>query len=169
LASTYSTIGSPPKLLTNDEAASLYLAHKLINMRLINVEDYSMGEFIGRNVPDYAILSHTWGKEEVSFQDIQNLEAAKQKEGFKKIAFCCEQARGDRLKWAWVDTCCVDKTSSAELSEAINSMFEWYSRAMVCYAYLSDVFISYNYTLLAFDFDPIPRSRWFTRGWTLKS
>jgi hypothetical protein len=58
-------------------------------------------------------------------------------------------------------SCCIDKTSSAELSEAINSMFRWYSRSKVCYAYLTDV--SYD----GFD-DSLPKSRWFTRGWTLQ-
>jgi hypothetical protein len=137
-------------------------------MRLINVNDCSLSEFIGRNVPQYAILSHTWGDDEVSFKDIQNFNAARSKEGFKKIDFCCKQAKEDHFEWVWVDTCCIDKTSSAELSEAINSMFRWYSEAMVCYAYLSDVSISYNDKPEDFDLGTLRKSRWFTRGWTLQ-
>jgi hypothetical protein len=137
-------------------------------MRLINVNNYSLSEFIGRNIPPYAILSHTWGDDEVSLKDIQDVNAASRKEGFKKIDFCCNQAKEDGFEWAWVDTCCIDKTSSAELSEAINSMFQWYSQAMVCYAYLSDVSISYNAKRDDFDLDTLRNSRWFTRGWTLQ-
>jgi hypothetical protein len=137
-------------------------------MRLISVKDYSLSEFIGRNVPPYAILSHTWGDDEVSFKDIQDLNAASRKEGFKKIGLCCKQAKEDGFEWVWVDTCCIDKTSSAELSEAINSMFQWYSLAMVCYTYLSDVSISYYDKPDDFDLGTLRNSRWFTRGWTLQ-
>jgi hypothetical protein len=67
-----------------------------------------------------------------------------------------------------VDTCCIDKKSSAELSEAINSMFRWYKNAAVCYAYLSDVRITGDKRdslpqILGFE-----QSKWFTRGWTLQ-
>lgn len=80
------------------------------------------------------------------------------KPGFTKIQYCCEQAIQDQLDWAWVDTACINKESSAELSEAINSMFSWYAQAAICYAYLSDI---------AGQRDITP-SRWFTRGWTLQ-
>lgn len=144
-------------------------------MWLIDVHTYTLQEFLGSssNFPNYAILSHTWEDEEVSFQDLRySLPYAKQKKGFKKIKYCCEQAAQDGFTWAWVDTCCIDKTSSAELSEAINSMYNWYETAMVCYAYLSDVG-----TVLEFEFywDKNARiwhraslPRWFTRGWTLQ-
>ncbi|KIW67315.1 hypothetical protein PV04_06579 [Phialophora macrospora] len=127
--------------------------------------------------PPYAILSHTWGEGEVSFQELGTLEA-KEKAGYWKIERCCEQAKSDGLGYAWVDTCNIDKRSSAELSEAINSMFQWYSQAQVCYAYLADVSL-----LPAGDDDTIssdrtlpyprpvwgfPSSRWFERGWTLQ-
>jgi len=128
-------------------------------MRLINVNNYSVSEFIGRNAYPYAILSHTWGDDEVSFKDIQDVNAARRKESFKKIDFCCKQAKKDKLNGSGSTLCCIDKTSSAELSEAINSMFQWYSRAMVCYAYLSDVSISYNDKRDDFDLDTLRNSR----------
>lgn len=79
---------------------------------------------------------------------------------------CCEQAQRDGLHYAWVYTCCIDKRSSSELSEAINSMFNWYSCASVCYAYLADV---YNHGDDNNDIlDAFSHSRWFTRGWTLQ-
>ncbi|KAJ2988025.1 hypothetical protein NUW58_g257 [Xylaria curta] len=127
---------------------------------------YEIHEFFGDNIPKYAILSHTWGEGEVTFQDIQHLtERVKTKQGFKKIAYTCDQAERDGLSWAWVDTCCIDKSSSAELSEAINSMYGWYDDSATCYAYLVDVPVGD---------DPFAKksafrwSRWFTRGWTLQ-
>lgn len=106
-------------------------------MRLLNASTFRLHEFQSA-IPRYAILSHTWGDEEVTFDEIGTPEA-KNKAGFQKIKQCCVQAESDGLKFAWVDTCCINKASSAELSEAINSMFQWYRQAHVCYAYLTDV------------------------------
>jgi hypothetical protein len=61
------------------------------------------------------------------------------KSGFKNITAVCEQAKNDGYSYVWVDTNCIDKSSSAELTEAINSVFAWYNQASICYAYLSDV------------------------------
>ncbi|KAH7141337.1 hypothetical protein B0J13DRAFT_585727 [Dactylonectria estremocensis] len=98
-------------------------------MRLINVQTLKFEEFFDNAVPEYAILSHTWG-------DAEDAET-------------CNEARRHRLDYVWIDTCCIDKTSSPELSEAINSMF------------------------CQLPVESMPRlkapSRWFTRGWTLQS
>lgn len=92
-------------------------------MHLLNAETYQLETFLDdKKRPKYAILSHTWGVEEVTYQEIANLEQAKLKAGFLKIQYTCEQAIKDGWTHAWVDTCCIDKTSSAELSEAINSI-----------------------------------------------
>lgn len=133
-------------------------------MRLLNTESMRLEEFHGSNIPPYAILSHTWGKEEVSFQDLVVGDSPKLR-GCKKIIGCRNQAISDGYRYIWVDTCCIDKTSSAELSEAINSMFRWYREAEVCYAYLADVDIKTDLTYLQ---SAIENSRWFTRGWTLQ-
>jgi hypothetical protein len=106
--------------------------------RLLHSKSLELEESIGQNIPPYAILSHTWGKEEVFFQDLQTDEAPKNA-GYQKILHCCEEAARDGLEYAWVDTCCIDKTSSSELSKAIKSMYRWYQEAGVCYVYLSDV------------------------------
>jgi hypothetical protein len=124
---------------------------------------------VGDNIPEYAILSHTWGPDtdEVTFQDLRD-GTGQSKPGYKKITFCGDQARYDGLNYFWVDTCCIDKSSSAELAEAINSMFQWYSRAVKCYAYLSEVFVSdYDERQLTWESD-FRSSKWFTRGWTLQ-
>lgn len=91
--------------------------------------------------PPYAILSHRWGKatEEVSFRDIETGADISAKGGYKKFRHCCQQALKDGFQYAWIDTCCIDKSSSAELSEAINSMYNCYMNSHVCYAYLNDV------------------------------
>jgi Heterokaryon incompatibility protein (HET) len=124
-------------------------------------------------IPRYAILSHTWGAdtEEVSFKDMIDGTGIS-KPGYNKIRFCGEQARRDGLQYFWVDTCCIDKSSSTELQEAINSMFRWYRNADKCYVYLTDV----SRPTLGADDKPsqLPwessfrKSRWFTRGWTLQ-
>ncbi|KAI0459856.1 heterokaryon incompatibility protein-domain-containing protein [Xylaria acuta] len=136
-------------------------------MRLINTTSFELKEFIGDptnpRFPRYAILSHTWEQEEVAFQDIQNLDVAKKKAGFSKIAKCCDTALDEGLNWAWVDTCCIDKSNNSELTEAINSMFKWYEAATICYAYLGDI----GDIRIAKHGD-WRDSRWFTRGWTLQ-
>lgn len=140
-------------------------------MRLINVDTLEIEEFVGTDIPPYAILSHTWGHEEVSFQDWQDVSRASRMEGFAKIQGACQQARREELKYVWVDTNCIDKTSSAELSEAINSMYGWYRDASRCYVYLADtpdIAARTNSDGEVEKTDVFRRSKWFTRGWTLQ-
>lgn len=106
-------------------------------MRLLNSKTLELVEFMENEVPPYAILSHTWEKGEVSFQDMHG-GAAKARKGYEKLQRCCQIATSSGFEYAWVDTCCIDKSSSSELSEAINSMYSWYQKAEVCYVYLSD-------------------------------
>ncbi|CAH0058672.1 unnamed protein product [Clonostachys solani] len=117
-------------------------------------------------IPPYAILSHTWGPKdtEVSFEDVINKEG-KGKAGYDKIRFCGEQAQRDGLEYFWIDTCCIDKSSSAELSESLNSMFKWYRDSEACYVYLSDV--SENQSQPGWELS-FRNCKWFTRGWTLQ-
>ena len=125
-------------------------------------------DFVGDDIPRYAILSHTWGvdTEEVTFKDIMDGTGAG-KPGYEKIRFCGEQARRDGLRHFWIDTCCIDKSNSSELSEAVNSMFRWYGDAARCYVYLSDVSQDSNDEFSQWESD-FRKSRWFTRGWTLQ-
>ncbi|KAI1208265.1 HET-domain-containing protein [Annulohypoxylon truncatum] len=142
-------------------------------MRLINTITLEFKEFYGDTVPPYAILSHTWVEgEEISFRDfIDPCPYTTTKPGFHKIQGACKIAQQDGIDWIWIDTNCIDKASSAELTEAINSMYNWYKGSEVCYAYLSDVpdFSSRN----EWD-DPeiqnrqFRQSKWFRRGWTLQ-
>lgn len=146
-------------------------------MRLINVHTFQVLTHFGSNVPQYAILSHVWGDHEVSLEDLQlrqkelaqftipEFPLSDANDGRIKIGYVCRQAAKDGLDWAWIDTCCIDKSSSAELSEAINSMFKYYQNARVCYAYLPDVWYLGDSEMLFWEFR---KSKWFTRGWTLQ-
>ena len=101
------------------------------------------------------------------FQDIEKPRLHyEQLKGFSKIDKCCALARSDGWEYVWIDNCCIDQKSSAELSEAINSMYRWYQDAVVCYAYLSDISVSTGST--DFPRKKLRKSRWFTRGWTLQ-
>jgi Fungal fruit body lectin/Heterokaryon incompatibility protein (HET) len=133
-------------------------------MRLLHLETRKLKEFQG-NIPDYAILSHTWGDEEVLFQDLQNESKARAMKGYSKIEGACAQALRDGFEYVWIDTCCINKESSAELSEAINSMYAWYQDSQVCYAYLADTPSEEDATSKSSSF---AKSRWFKRGWTLQ-
>jgi hypothetical protein len=142
-------------------------------MRLLQCDnngDLSLTEFFESAIPKYAILSHRWGSEEATFKDLAD-GTSKNKAGYGKIQFCGEQARRDKLYYFWVDTCCIDKSNSTELAEAINSMFRWYRDANKCYVYLPDVSRprtdSADGSNEAWE-SPFRKSEWFTRGWTLQ-
>ena len=120
----------------------------------------------------YAILSHVWGPSEQSFQNLQVLQTLHsspsgnpRSHASDKIRNFCIYAEAAGCELAWEDTCCIDKTSSAELSEAINSMYAWYANADVCFAFLEDVSVSGDPEIPDFTFR---QSEWFTRGWTLQ-
>ena len=130
-------------------------------MRLLNTSEPYLAEFFDFRIPEYAILSHRWEEDEVLLQDF---EQGKKKDGagYRKILKCCALAKSQRFNWVWIDTCCIDKKSSAEVSESINSMFQWYENAGICYAYLCDV----PYRIIGGDRVELgyERSEWFTRG-----
>ncbi|KAK7455302.1 hypothetical protein VKT23_011175 [Stygiomarasmius scandens] len=133
-------------------------------MRLLDTNTFQLTEFYS-DIPKYAILSHTWDKEEITFQDIENLEVAKRQTGWAKVESACAYARKYKFQWIWIDSCCINKESSAELSEAINSMYQYYLDSEVCYVYLSDV----PQEGTSHDLESAFRhSKWFTRGWTLQ-
>ena len=167
----------------------------LCSMRLINVKAFLGRERLireGKRVDrrakvldfgddeeaEYAILSHRWVGHEVDYDEIVELakmaveerDEIRQRGGYQKIIQSCEQAQKDGYEQLWVDTCCIDKRSSAELSEAINSMYRWYENAKVCYAYLHDVpglsFPTASDSARYPDFNGWPE--WFSRGWTLQ-
>ncbi|KAE9994460.1 hypothetical protein EG327_010086 [Venturia inaequalis] len=155
-------------------------------MRLINVTSMKLEQFFDDSqIPPYAILSHRWGVNELTLQEYQKV-LVKRHPGYEKIKQFCLKVMELGHIYAWIDTCCIDKTSSAELSESINSMFAWYRKAEICIVYLADVYI--EDTRFRANFEPsvfaalnrehlasrsrvaleMARSDWFTRGWTLQ-
>ncbi|ETS76266.1 hypothetical protein PFICI_11653 [Pestalotiopsis fici W106-1] len=145
-------------------------------MRLLQLDSngqYSLtADLPCKDIPPYAILSHTWGSEEVVFTDLSKPPHDWQnKSGFDKIRFCAEQAKRDGLQYFWVDTCCIDKSDSIVVQTAINSMFRWYRDAERCYVYLSDVSNTETSTL-PHESQALEKSfrdsKWFSRGWTLQ-
>lgn len=145
-------------------------------MRLLSRDDdgiFHVTDNIINEIPAYTILSHTWGEssEEVTFKDLQD-GTGHEKAGYDKLIFCAEEVLRNDLKYFWIDTCCIDKTSSAEVSEAINSMFAWYRNAACCYVFLSDVTLggdqNRSETPAVSKNAAFRQSRWFTRGWTLQ-
>jgi hypothetical protein len=131
-------------------------------MRLLNTTTLKLESFADNAIPPYAILSHVWGpaNDEVSFEDMQT-DNADMKPGYAKLQKSCLVATSDSFKYIWIDTCCIQKSSSAELSEAINSMFRYYQNSEACYAFLADV-------SAATPDGGFAQSKWFTRGWTLQ-
>lgn len=170
-------------------------------MRLLKAKGYQLVEAndIPTPFPQYAILSHTWisPKDEITYQDLKQRKGDiendifKQK-GWAKLQEYCDRAASDGWEWAWMDTCCIDKTNPADTQEAINAMFRWYQNAGICYAYLDDVDVSRIMNEPDFvdtDLDDIAgrnnvndptsfahealrpfltKAKWFSRGWTLQ-
>lgn len=143
-------------------------------MRLIDARDLGHVQFLSLWTPDrppYAILSHTWSEDEILLQDFSSGTDYHTKYGYHKLQGLARLALEAGLQYVWMDTCCIDKSSSAELAEAINSMFTWYRHATVCIAYLSDVSLEPGQDSEASRNEWIHEfrsSRWFTRGWTLQ-
>ncbi|KAI8951946.1 heterokaryon incompatibility protein-domain-containing protein [Xylaria longipes] len=133
-------------------------------MRLLNVQTFALEKFDCPPYPPYAILSHTWSDEEITFQDTHDLRKASVKAGFKKLRLTCLMTAAQQLQYVWIDTCCIDKSSGAELSEAINSMYQWYQSSSKCLVYLEDLPSSITVDGLDGRFE---NCRWFSRGWTL--
>jgi hypothetical protein len=130
-------------------------------MRLLDTTTLEFREF--PDLPDepYAILSHRWGSEEVTFKEYRKSRATIQhRAGYKKIVEFCHIAKQRGFSYGWIDTCCIDKRSSAELSEAINSMYRWYGKSTECYVFLEDY--------VPADPASLRSCEWFRRGWTLQ-
>jgi hypothetical protein len=153
---------------------------------MIDTSTYLFHDFVGPGYhnPKYAVLSHTWGADELTYQDWLyihdqsprrwgwvridgEIDSLKSRGGYDKIIRASERAAADGYGWIWIDTICIDKTNLAELSETINSMYKIYSESTVCYIVLSDVQPCSTEEVAKVD-SQFRKSRWFTRGWTLQ-
>ncbi|KAL1604016.1 hypothetical protein SLS60_005608 [Paraconiothyrium brasiliense] len=175
-------------------------------MRLLHSETLEFATFYDDATPPYAILSHTWGDEEVTFEDMRFIQKRKSLPedlrsspefmlafdaaarllfppnrdpekiaGYEKIRKTAEIAYKRGFEYFWIDTCCIDKSSSSELQEAINSMYSWYKKSALCMVYLEDVNASFLEGTWELSQEDIMRfaaclksSRWIARGWTLQ-
>ncbi|KAK3641344.1 hypothetical protein LTR56_011372 [Elasticomyces elasticus] len=127
-------------------------------MRLLNVDNLDFKEFRDEDAPPYVAASHRWLNDgETTYQDAKHRRSSA---GYQKVEAFAKYIRKELapIRWLWIDTACINKESAAELSEAINSMFEWYRGAQICLAYLADV----N------SVSTIASSVWWKRGWTLQ-
>ncbi|KAK4505471.1 hypothetical protein PRZ48_003434 [Zasmidium cellare] len=147
-------------------------------MRLLHTTALRFAEFNDGDTPPYAVLSHRWKDGELSHDDFLH-GRRKDSQGHHKVVEACRLAKSRSRDYIWIDSICIDKKSSAELSEAINAMFAWYKAAVECYAYLSDVNWTNSNVANSRDsgqsghsgsseVDLLGKSRWFTRGWTLQ-
>lgn len=135
-------------------------------MRLLHTTSLSLNEYHGDKVPKYAILSHCWNESgEVTFNAFQSGKGI-ELSGYSKIEGACSKAAKDGWEFVWIDSCCINKDSSSELLEAINSMFRWHREAEICYVYMADILIPANNNHKRDS--QLRKSKWFTRGWTLQ-
>ncbi|RBR22210.1 hypothetical protein FVER53590_25847 [Fusarium verticillioides] len=139
-------------------------------MWLLNTDTLELKEFFDNAIPPYAILSHKWSDEEVSWYDMRGNHATiETKTGYKKISDFCANAKRLGYSYAWMDSCCIDKRNSADLSEAINSMYRYYRDSGQCLVYLADVPpVDSDGLNSTGQRTSICNSLWFTRGWTLQ-
>ena len=127
-------------------------------MRLLHSRDLTFKDFPGSNIPRYAIVSHRWSETELSYQSFLTdkelyLSGHLESYGWTKIIKAAELTHQCNLEWIWIDTICINKESSAELTEAINSMYNWYKYACECFAFLPDV--HYDEAWWMGDADPV--------------
>ena len=93
-------------------------------MRFLRSDEHGnpcLSKDLTKDVPPYAILSHTWfpdEEDEVDYQDIKH-GLKKEKIGHEKLRFCVQQAARDGLQFSWVDTCGINRSNEPELSQAI--------------------------------------------------
>lgn len=136
-------------------------------MHLLNTSTRKTQEFSPGKIPSYVILSHRWEDDEISYKDLtEPIRDPSTLKGWTKLSSFCSLMRQDGWEWVWMDTCCIDKSSSAELSEAINSMYQWYRQAEFCIAYLADISIAKDE--MGNKRKRFWKSEWFKRGWTLQ-
>ncbi|KAJ8515633.1 hypothetical protein ONZ45_g6984 [Pleurotus djamor] len=142
-------------LLTREDLAEYLLSEIYAAYRASGDAWISTSESI-RSLGKYAILSHRWGRDELTFDDLRSEVKPIHKRGWEKLIRFCDVAASFECRFVWMDTGCINKTSSSELEESIRSMFKWYQNAHVCIVYLTEGRETWK------------EDEWFTRGWTLQ-
>ncbi|KAH7890824.1 hypothetical protein F5I97DRAFT_88314 [Phlebopus sp. FC_14] len=167
--------GLPTRLINTEDGqlytrASLHTAFDISEQchhltSLIHTQNLVHNDFVKEVIQtyfQYAMLSHRWEHSgEPLLSDFSTSIFDQEKDPrFFKLQMYCRTARQRGMKWAWCDTCCINKESSSELEEAVTSMFRWYRNSALTIVYLSDV--------SGFSHRTLTKSQWFTRGWTLQ-
>lgn len=150
-------------------------------MRCLNTETFELhsGTQEGFKVQGYAVLSHRWMEPEILChqvgryaQELRNTRGRHHVPQLDKILGACITARQKGISWMWIDSCCINKRESSELAESINSMYKWYTEAVICLTHFADVRRDANMATagprMFYDSRTGKPSVWFTRGWTLQ-
>ncbi|ETN38886.1 uncharacterized protein HMPREF1541_06927 [Cyphellophora europaea CBS 101466] len=162
-------------------------------MRLIDTRTLELADF-GNHLPSaqYAILSHRWGDNEVTYRQYMALDKSLLRaqtpraysSGLDKILWGCHMARRNNLRYFWIDTCCINKNNEddqTELSASVMSMWKWYHEAAICYIFLATItlsaaeverdpnaFMEWHHSKDSEDRDYGRPAEYFRRGWTLQ-
>lgn len=146
-------------------------------MRLLHVKTLQFSEFVDDATrPKYVIASHRWTADEASYKEVKDgiaaQELAADNAGHRKVKAFARYVREKvaSVDWLWIDTCCINKESDAELSYSINSMFKWYRNAELCLVFLAGVVdVADSATVSpASAWASFEQDEWFRRGWTLQ-
>lgn len=124
---------------------------KLLNTRTLQVHQAPL------QPPRYVALSYTWGG--TSNESTAPTPAQRQS--------ACTEARRLGLEWVWIDSLCIDSSSTAEISESINSRFRVFQDSAVCLVFLGDVSLGPGETTSKAAGNLLLKSQWLRRIWTL--
>lgn len=161
-----------PPFVSHQRLSTLHASTKLTMIRLLNAKSYTFTneeDLRHQQRPPYVIISHAWGEQEVIYDDMADFQKMKASKSWKKadsaakVTGACKKVLecfNGEIKHIWLDTVCINKKDPAEVSTSINSMYQWYKKADVCFAYL------YDYP--SKEVAEFTGSKWFTRGWTLQ-
>ncbi|KAI6156833.1 hypothetical protein BKA82DRAFT_3966222, partial [Pisolithus tinctorius] len=156
-------------LCDGPERMCLFKAHPLFKELVSSMMRGVDNEWVLRVVSsffEYVMLSHVWqGLNEPSFQDIKvefksiwDLPDTLLNE---KLRNFCQETRRIGYRWAWSDTCCIDKSMDLILNHSLTSMYKWYADSAATLVFLADV------AHLSKPGD-LAHSVWMTRAWTLQ-
>ncbi|KAI6095815.1 hypothetical protein F5141DRAFT_1265501 [Pisolithus sp. B1] len=112
----------------------------------------------------YVMFSHVWQGNEPSFQEVNAVKSVwdlPETPPNEKLRSFCKKTRELGYKWAWSDTCCIDKSTSSTLDQSLTSMYKWYADSAATLVFLADAVHPSKP-------GDLTRSLWMTRAWTLQ-
>ncbi|KAH0832421.1 hypothetical protein J3R83DRAFT_13461, partial [Lanmaoa asiatica] len=135
---------------------------QLVSSMVSQIDNTGIDQIV-REYFRYATFSHTWEGDEPLYHDIlhesvHNLAGSPQ---VMKLLMFCKIVWEAGFRWAWSDTCCINKTDGAALQESLTSMFQWYHESSLTIIHLKGV-------LSDSELGALVESLWNTRAWTLQ-